>query len=41
MDDVFLMKGGQPYRIVLYGKHGKTFHEDTGYSDHLPLYMLD
>jgi endonuclease/exonuclease/phosphatase family metal-dependent hydrolase len=41
MDDAFLMKGGQPYRSVLYDKHGKTFHEDAGYSDHLPLYMLD
>lgn len=41
LDDQFLMRGGQPFRSVLYDRNGKTFHEDAGYSDHLPLYMLD
>jgi hypothetical protein len=41
MNDSFLMKGGKPYRSVMYDKSGKTHHENAGYSDHIPLLMMD
>ncbi len=41
LNDGFLMKGGKPFRSVMYQKNGKTHHEDAGYSDHIPLYMME
>lgn len=37
----FLMKNSKPYREEINKTDGKTVHLGKGYSDHLPLYMLN
>jgi endonuclease/exonuclease/phosphatase family metal-dependent hydrolase len=41
LDDAFLLRGGVPFRNVRSKKKGRVTHHDAGYSDHLPLYMLN
>ena len=37
----FLMRNGKPYRSVLSQEGNRTVHRDEGYSDHIPLLMIN
>lgn len=37
----FLMRNGVPYRSEYYKNGNMTVHSNKGYSDHMPLYMLN